>query len=244
MRRRILIVHGPGGPSPAVRDACQASAFDATFIEGTPALLQSAIDARPVLILFDVETWKGPVEEAICHLGELRVTRLARKLVLTSVSDLEDRVDALDAGADDFLQKPISGRELRARIDAVLRSPLCHLAEEEEVQALGDLLLFRDGMEVSLGGERTKLTPTEFNLLAYFMDQAGHVLSRDELLENVWFPHSDIADRRVVDVYIWRLREKIEESPSDPRRLLTKRGGGYLLIDPAKLARQGVEHPL
>jgi DNA-binding response OmpR family regulator len=241
MRKRILVVHGHGGPSVSVRDACEMGAFEATLIEGTLALLQSAIDARPVLILFDAETWKGPVEEAICHLGELRVTRLARKLILTSQSDLDHKVDALDAGADDFLQKPISTRELLARMEAVLRSPLCQLAEEEEIQALGDLLLYRDGMEVSLSGKRTKLTPTEFNLLAYFMDQAGHVLSRDELLENVWFPHSDIADRRVVDVYIWRLREKIEEEPAQPCRLLTKRGGGYMLIDPHRSTQELTE---
>nr|WP_198152116.1 response regulator transcription factor [Granulicella tundricola] len=202
------------------------------MIEGCLSLLQHAIDDKPSLILFDVEVWKGPVEEALCRLGELRAARFIRKVILTSHSDLDDKVDALEAGADDFLEKPISTRELIARIDAVLRSSVCMAAEEEEVHALGDLLLYREGMEVSLGEKRKRLSPTEFHLLAYLMDQAGHVLSRDELLENIWFPRAEIEERRVVDVYIWRLREKIEADPSHPRRLLTKRGSGYLLVDP------------
>ncbi len=234
MRKRVLVVHGHGGPSPSVREACANGAFDATCIEGHLALVQHALAVKPALILFDAELWKGQVEESLCRLGELRITRSARKVVLTSKADLDDKVDALEAGADDFLIKPISARELLARIDAILRSHLCQPDEEEEVQALGELLLYREEMEVSLGNKRTKLSPIEFHLLAYFMDQAGHVLSREELLDNIWFPRSEIEDRRVVDVYICRLREKMEEEPSHPRRLLTRRGSGYVLIDPLK----------
>jgi two-component system response regulator VicR len=232
MRKQILIVHDRGGPSASVRDASKVGVFDSTLIEGTTALLQTAVDIRAALIVFDRDRWEGPVEEAIYRLRELRVTRLTRKLILASKANLDDKVDALEAGADDFIQKPVSTRELLARIDAILRSSPSQPAEEEEAQALGDLSLHRKGMEISLAGKRTKLTPTEYHLLAYFMDQAGHVITRDELLENVWFPHSDITDRRVVDVYIWRLREKIELEPSEPSRLLTKRGGGYMLVDP------------
>jgi DNA-binding response OmpR family regulator len=89
-------------------------------------------------------------------------------------------------------------------------------------------------MEISLGAERKKLSPKEFNLLAHLMNSPGRVFSREELLESVWIPW-EIEDRRIVDVYIWRLREKIEDDLSQPRRLLTRRGEGYSLVDPLDL---------
>jgi DNA-binding response OmpR family regulator len=89
-------------------------------------------------------------------------------------------------------------------------------------------------MEVSVeaGAERKKLTKKEFDLLGYLMDNPGRVFSREELLERVWVPW-EIDERRVVDVYICRLREKIEDDPSQPLRLLTRRGQGYILVAPA-----------
>lgn len=229
MRKRVLVVHGRGGPSPSVREACERGAFDATLIEGHLALMQHAMKLKPALILFDAEIWRGPVEESLCQLHDLKGMRLTRKVILTSKADLNDKVDALEVGADNFLLKPISARELIARIEAVLRSHVQQADEEEEIQVVGDLKLFRTRMAVMVGEKLIKLSRTEFHLLAYFMDQVGHVLGRDELFENIWFPRSEIRDRRVVDVYICRLREKIEEEPSQPRRLLTRRGGGYLL---------------
>jgi DNA-binding response OmpR family regulator len=86
-------------------------------------------------------------------------------------------------------------------------------------------------MEAGVGAERKKLSPTEFNLLCHLMDHPGRVFNREELLENAWVPW-EIDDYRVVDVYIWRLREKIEEDPRRPQRLLTRRGQGYFLVDP------------
>ena len=235
MPKRILVVHGPGGPSASVREVCLGGAFEATVLEGHHSLIQSAVEKRPALILFDADTWKGQVEDSLCRMAELRVTRLTRKIVLASSADVNDMVDALDAGADDFLLKPISTRELVARIEAILRTHSHSSQNEEyenEIHALGDLLLYRESLEVCVRGQRIKLSPVEFHLLAYLMEQAGHVISRDELLENVWLHSSDIDQHRVVDVYIFRLRDKIEDEPSKPKRLLTKRGGGYLLVDP------------
>jgi DNA-binding response OmpR family regulator len=235
MRKRVLIVHGPGGPSSSVQEACLSGVFEASLLEGHHSLFQLAVEKRPALIIFDSECWKGEVEESLCRLTELKVTNVSRKFVLASWADLDDKVDALDAGADDFLIKPVSARELLARIEAVLRTHL-HLSQEEqdeeEVYALGDLLLYRESLEVCTNGKRMKLSPVECHLLAYLMHQAGHVISRDELLENVWLHSSEIEERRVVDVYVFRLREKIEENPAQPRRLLTKHGRGYLLVDP------------
>ena len=104
----------------------------------------------------------------------------------------------------------------------------------EDIQSLGCMHLYRESMEVSISERRTRLSPREFNLLAYMMDHAGQVLSRMDLLENLWFPVEELQEHRVVDVYVMRLREKIEEDPSQPRRLLTRRGEGYCLVDPSR----------
>jgi DNA-binding response OmpR family regulator len=158
----------------------------------------------------------------------LRSGRTARKIILSDSAGLDDKVRALDLGADDFLLKPISSRELLVRINAVLRShiPAC---PKDNVQTFGELSLYREAMEISVGKERKKLTPKEFDLLRCLMNHPGQVFSREELLERVWIPW-EIEDRRVVDVYIWRLREKIEVDPSNPRWLITRRGQGYSLV--------------
>ncbi|WP_162539578.1 response regulator transcription factor [Granulicella sp. WH15] len=202
-----------------------------TWLTDSTQTMRAALEQMPALVLFDVPLWQPELEEILVALGSLKRTRSIRKIVLAATARLEDKVTALDAGADDFLLKPISARELTARLKAVLRNYEA-VSFEEEKQSLGALDLYREGMEVAIGDQRQKLSPTEFNLLAYFMERPGHVLSREELLENLWLPCKEIEDRRVVDVYIWRLREKIEEDPSKPRRLLTRRGEGYALIDP------------
>jgi DNA-binding response OmpR family regulator len=126
--------------------------------------------------------------------------------------------------------KPVSPRELLVRLEATLRSQTI-VFPEEEVRTLGALSLYREGMEIFLGAERKKLSPKEFNLLALLMTSPGRVFSREELLESVWI-HWEIEGRRIVDVYIRRLREKIEDDLSQPRRLLKRRGEGYSLVDP------------
>ena len=166
-------------------------------------------------------------------MNELKSARSVRKIILASRGGLEEKVAALEIGADDFLLKPIAARELEARIAAVLRSHTASHAEEA-LHVVGSLGLDRDAMELWVAGVLRALTTREFHLIAYMMDHVGQVLSRQDLLENVWHPDGAIEDPRVVNVFVCRLRDKIEADPSDPRILLTRRGEGYSLVDPAR----------
>jgi DNA-binding response OmpR family regulator len=231
MRKRVMVIQNSGEFSAVIGEALRGGDFDLRLVSDFSHVVKLALEQKPVLLVLDIPSWHKPAEKLLWELGSLKSARSIRKVILCGTGGVDDKVSALDLGADDFLIQPISSRELRARLEAVLR--VCRIPQmEEDVQTLGTLSLYRDVMEVSVGERRTKLSPTEFNLLAYFMDHPRHVASREELLENIWVPCKDIEDRRVVDVYVWRLREKIEEDPSQPRRLLTRRREGYALVDP------------
>ena len=233
IRKRILIVQNSETMSPVIREALDSNTFDLQSLSGLSDVVASVQEHKPALVLFEISCWQKSMERMLLELMNLKSARSIRKVILSDCGGLDDKVTALESGADDFLLKPISPRELLVRVAATLRAQAT-VFPEEDIQTLGALCLYREAMEVSVAAERKKLSPKEFNLLGYLMDNPGHVFSREELLESVWVPW-EIDDRRVVDVYIWRLREKIEEDPSQPRRLLTRRGQGYFLVDPVDL---------
>jgi two-component system response regulator VicR len=228
MRKKILVVHVWDRASSIISEALDEAAFELVFLSGFSGVVTSVLEFKPALVLFEIVYLEKELENLLSGLMNLTSGRTTRKIILSDGGGLDDKVKALDLGADDFLLKPISSRELRARINAVLRSqmPSC---PEDKVQTVAELSLYREAMEVSIGKERKKLSPKEFELLCCLMDHPGQVFSREELLESVWIPW-EIEDRRVVDVYIWRLREKIEVDPSNPRWLITRRGQGYSLV--------------
>jgi two-component system response regulator VicR len=229
-RKRIMVLPGQGSDSSVVREALGNGDFDLKFVSDLSRMSKAVLELKPALLLMEIDSWQKQTKDLLCELGNLKSTQPFRKGILSGAATVDDRVSALELGADDFLVNPISSRELLARLQAVLRARTS-VAVEEDIRSLGSLHLYSGLMEVSIGTDRKKLSPTEFHLLSYFMDHPGQVLSRDRLLENVWIPW-EIEDRRVVDVYVLRLREKIEESSSHPTRLITRRGEGYLLIDP------------
>jgi DNA-binding response OmpR family regulator len=151
-------------------------------------------------------------------------------IMLTARSEEVDRVLGLELGADDYVVKPFSPRELVARAKAVLR----RVARREEageaaggkVFATGDIEIDAEKFVVRKRGSPVALSATEFKLLLYFASRPGRVFSRDFLLDAVWGDESYV-EPRTVDVHIRRLREKIEDDPSNPKRLLTRRGIGY-----------------
>jgi two-component system response regulator VicR len=228
MRKKVLIVHFGDRASSVVSEALDKADFEFALLSGLSNVVTSVLEFKPALVIFETVCWQKPLENLLSELMTLRGGRTARKIILADNVGLDEKVRALDLGADDFLLKPISSRELLVRINAVLRShmPAC---PEDKVHILGELSLYRDAMEISVGKDRKKLSPKEFGLLCCLMDHPGQVFSREELLESVWIPW-EIEDRRVVDVYIWRLREKIEVDPSNPRWLITRRGKGYSLV--------------
>lgn len=148
-------------------------------------------------------------------------------IMLTAKGEEADKIIGLEMGADDYMTKPFSPREVVARVKAVLRrtGELKRKPEEEKLEA-GSLTAYPERYEVYLGTEQLEFTPKEFELLIYFMKHMNRVLTRDHLLQAVW--NYDFAgDTRIVDVHVSRLRDKIEENTRKPRYIKTMRGMGY-----------------
>ena len=162
----------------------------------------------------------------------LEVCRILRRemttpiLMLTAKTDEIDKVVGLELGADDYVTKPFSMRELLARVRALLRRAETPPSAETEVLAAGDLRVDLRRREASRGGQALALKPKEFDLLAFFLRNRGRAFTRDQLLNQIW-GYDFVGDTRTVDVHIRWLRQKIEDVPAKPSRLITVRGVGY-----------------
>ncbi|MEA3375602.1 MAG: response regulator transcription factor, partial [Chloroflexota bacterium] len=152
-------------------------------------------------------------------------------IVLTVRREEADKVLGLEMGADDYVTKPFSLRELVSRIRAQLRRAYGELSSADaDLLYAGDLVIDRERGQVRRGRRQLGLTPTEFRLLVYLARHAGQALSRAQILDGVWGYDADVLDERTVDVHVHRLREKIELDPSRPCLILTVPGIGYRLV--------------
>lgn len=194
--------------------------------------LEAVSDFEPDLILLDVML---PGLDGFEFCRRLRRSDNTPVIMLTARSDEVDRVVGLEVGADDYLSKPFSMRELLARVKAQLRrtemvrAALQRLETEmpgDEVLRFGDLEIDRRRYEVRLNGAPLALKPQEYKLLLFFAEHRGQLLTRERILEQVW-GWDYIGDSRTVDVHVRWLRQKIERDPSHPQRIITVRGGGY-----------------
>ncbi|SDJ21831.1 response regulator transcription factor [Natribacillus halophilus] len=176
--------------------------------------------------------------EVCRHLREQKVN--APILMLTAKDEEFDKVLGLELGADDYMTKPFSPRELIARVRAIIRrveqagattSP--DMRADQEKKTLGDIDIYPDYYEAYVNGDQLELTPKEFELLLYLMNHRGRVLTRDQLLNAVW-NYEFVGDTRIVDVHISHLREKIEPETKKPAYIKTVRGIGYKMESPDK----------
>lgn len=191
--------------------------------------LEMAMNENPDFIILDLMLPKMDGMDVCKKLRQEKITTPI--LILTAKEDEFDKVLGLELGADDYLTKPFSPREVIARVKAILRRTN---AREEEPESdsneirVGELTIYPDEYQVKLRNEYLELTPKEFELLLYLAQHRGKVLSRNQLLDSVW--NYDFAgDSRIVDVHISNLREKIEEDSKRPKYIKTIRGFGYKL---------------
>ncbi len=197
-----------------------------TAIDGDQAL-EAARSQKPDLIVLDI---------MLPRLNGFEVCRILRKdmtvpiLMLTAKSEEVDKIVGLEIGADDYMTKPFSVRELLARIKALLRRAKVVETKEagEAILSLGNLEIDISRRRATLSGMILNVTQKEFDLLAFLARNRGLVFSREQLLEKVW-GYDYAGGTRTVDVHIRWLREKIETNPANPKRLITVRGIGYKL---------------
>jgi DNA-binding response OmpR family regulator len=189
--------------------------------------LAAFAERQPDLVLLDLRL---PDMSGFDVCRALRATSIVPIIIITAQTDTYDLVAGLEAGADDYVTKPIVPKELAARIRALMRRVQLHgSSTAPRPTRLGDVELRRQQGIVLKAGREVSLTKTEFRLLCEFADHAGAVLSRDQLLERVW-GYEYLGDSRLVDAHVRRLRVKIEDHPDDPKRIVTVRGLGYRLI--------------
>lgn len=236
MGKRILVVDDEASIVKLVKFNLEKEGFMVDSASDGEMAIQKLKEQLPDLLLLDLMLPK---------LDGLEVCRRLRQekihvpiLMLTAKSDEFDKVLGLELGADDYMTKPFSPRELTARVKAILRRvEAIRGSEREESEKktliVGDLVIDPDGYEVTRGEKELDLTPKEFELLIYMANHRGKVLSRDQLLNAVW-NYDYVGDSRIVDVHVSHLREKIEIDSRSPVYIKTVRGIGYKFEGPKK----------
>jgi two-component system, OmpR family, KDP operon response regulator KdpE len=190
--------------------------------------LDKAREEMPDLMLLDIMM---PGMDGFETLRRLRIFSQLPVLILTARSDEEDRIKGLELGADDYISKPFSHRELVSRIRAVLRRHYTPPPAPQTTVVVDDRLTIDFARrEVLIDGERVNLRPTEYRLLYHLVQNAGYVMNHDTLLTRVWGPEYH-DETHYLRLYVTYLRQKIEIDPANPKYILTERGVGYRFFD-------------
>ncbi|ADW74989.1 MULTISPECIES: phosphate response regulator transcription factor PhoB [Rahnella] len=223
MARRILVVEDEAPIREMVCFVLEQNGYQAVEAEDFDSAIGQLVEPYPELILLDWMLPGGSGIQFIKHLKREALTREIPVMMLTARGEEEDRVRGLEVGADDYITKPFSPKELVARIKAVMRR-ISPMAVEEVIDMQG-LSLDPSSHRVMANEQALDMGPTEFKLLHFFMTHSERVYSREQLLNNVWGTNVYVEDR-TVDVHIRRLRKALETSGHD-RMIQTVRGTGY-----------------
>ncbi len=230
----VLVVEDDPTVSGVLEAYLVRAGFTTTVATDGPSALADWTRTRPDVVILDI------MLPGMSGLEVLRRRRsdddTAAVIVLSALGDEDDRVLGLDLGADDYLVKPFSPREVVGRVQALLRRAE-RLAAATSGQQLVPRRLTTGGLSLDLAARRVtqdgadiSLTPRELDLLAYLMSHPGHAFTKEQLMRRVW--GWDFGDTSTVTVHVRRLREKVEDDPSDPRLVVTARGAGYRFDGP------------
>jgi len=231
-RQKLFVVEDDADIARLVRHHLEAAGFRVRVYATTHAVLADALKERPALLLLDIMVPGGDGIELCRQIRQSGEALRGMPIVfMTARTSEADRIRGLEIGADDYITKPFSPRELVARVKAVLRR--CEAPPAPAVVRAGDLEIDALAMVLTVRGAVITATATEFRLLHYLARHAGRVFTRDQILDAVWKDTAFVSPRSVV-VDVRKLRAKIEIDPEEPRYLRTVRGAGYRFESPKK----------
>jgi two-component system phosphate regulon response regulator PhoB len=230
LRPIIFVVEDDEDIARLISHNLQAAGFEVQSFVSSTSVLSEAVREMPALFLLDVMLPGVDGFDLCRHIRQTPGISSIPIIFLTAKTGEPDRIRGLELGGDDYITKPFSPRELIARVRSVLRGP-GQPGAASEVLRLGELEIDISSMTVQVQGRTVVTTVREFRLLEYLAAHRGRVLTRDQLLDAVW-KETPFVTPRSIDVYIRRLREKIESDPRHPQYLRTLRGIGYRLEVP------------
>ncbi|MGE7604302.1 response regulator YycF [Peribacillus sp. NPDC097675] len=232
MDKKILVVDDEKPIADILQFNLKKEGYDVSCAYDGNEALKMVEELQPDLILLDIML---PQRDGMEVCREVRKKYETPIIMLTAKDSEIDKVLGLELGADDYVTKPFSTREIIARVKANLRrqqaAPVPDQENEPKEITIGNLTIHPDAYVVSKRGETIELTHREFELLHYLAKHIGQVMTREHLLQTVW-GYDYFGDVRTVDVTVRRLREKIEDNPSHPGWIVTRRGVGYYLRNP------------
>ena len=224
VKQTIFAVEDDTDISRLVRHHLEAAGYGVRSFSSAAGVIAEGDKQAPALFLLDIMLPGGDGLELCRRIRQTPALAMIPVIFLTAKTTESDKIIGLELGADDYIPKPFSPRELVARVRAVLRRFERPLAPA--VVKAGDIEIDSGGMTLTVRGALTQTTATEFRLLEYMARHPGRVFTRDQLLDAVWRDTHYVTPRSV-DVYVRRIREKIEANPDEPRYLKTVRGAGY-----------------
>jgi two-component system, OmpR family, KDP operon response regulator KdpE len=223
---RVLVVDDEQQILRALQTSLRGAGFEVETAETAERALAAAAMRPPEAVILDLLLPDGTGTDVV---RELRGWSSAPVIVLSAVGEEREKVAALDAGADDYVTKPVGIDELIARLRAVMRRAV---PSSEPVVTIGELELDLEKRELRVGGKPVHLTPHQFDLLRVLAVNEGKLITHRAILQEVWGPGYG-TESNLLHVHVSQLRRKIEPDPARPRYLLTEPGAGYRLVDPA-----------
>ena len=224
---RILVIDDDAALSEMLQMVLRQEGFETVRCATGDAALHEFRQSRPDLILLDLNL---PGRDGVSVCRDIRAESGVPIIMLTAKSDTADVVAGLEAGADDYVPKPFSAKELIARIRTRLRRISSDIGTD--VLPIGDLTISVSSHVLKRGSQQVPLTPLEFDLLLALAKRPARVFTREALLDEVW-GYRNAADTRLVNVHVQRLRAKVEKDPEKPEIVITVRGIGYRAGEPA-----------